>query len=62
MQLLGCGAVWLVSLMSGSIAVASVVVNDYFDFISGADVVNAPSKVTLLRRPLPLFYPIYLLR
>lgn len=45
-QLLGCGALWLVSLMSGSIAVASVVVNDYFDFISGADVVNAPSKVT----------------
>ena len=31
--------------MSGSIAVASVVVNDYFDFVSGTDVVNAPSKV-----------------
>lgn len=53
-QLLGCGTVWLVSVMSGSIAVASVVVNDYFDFISGADVVNAPSKVMSVGSDLPV--------
>lgn len=38
-------AVWLVSLLSSSVAAASMVVNDYFDFRSGADVVNAPQKV-----------------
>jgi geranylgeranylglycerol-phosphate geranylgeranyltransferase len=37
-------AVWLVSLLSSSVAAASMVLNDYFDFRSGADVVNAPQK------------------
>ena len=45
LKLLSCGAVWLVSLISGSISVASMVMNDYFDYVSGADVVNAPDKV-----------------
>ena len=38
-------AVWLVSLLSSSVAAASMVLNDYFDFRSGADAVNAPQKV-----------------
>lgn len=38
-------AVWLVSLLSSSVAAASMVLNDYFDFRSGADTVNAPQKV-----------------
>lgn len=38
-------AVWLVSLLSSSVAAASMVVNDYFDFRSGADSVNSPQKV-----------------
>lgn len=38
-------AVWLVSLLSSSVAAASMVVNDYFDFRSGADAVNSPQKV-----------------
>lgn len=37
-------AVWLVSLLSSSVAAASMVVNDYFDFRSGADAVNSPQK------------------
>lgn len=36
--------VWLMSLLSGGVAVASVIVNDYFDYASGVDVTNAPSK------------------
>jgi hypothetical protein len=44
-QLLGSGRVWLVSLMSAGVAAASCIANDYFDFISGNDVTNAPSKV-----------------
>ncbi len=39
-------AVWLVSLLSSSVAAASMVVNDYFDFRSGVDTVNAPQKVS----------------
>lgn len=34
--------VWLVSLLSGGVAVASVVVNDYFDY--KVDAQNAPTK------------------
>jgi len=44
-QLLGNGRVWLVSLMSAGVAAASCIANDYFDFISGNDVTNAPAKV-----------------
>lgn len=36
--------VWAMSLMSGGVAVASVVVNDYFDYAAGVDGVNAPDK------------------
>lgn len=35
-------SVWLISLLSGGVAVASVVVNDYFDF--KVDAANAPHK------------------
>ena len=45
LQLLSSGRVWLVSLMSAGVAAASCIANDYFDFISGNDVANAPSKV-----------------
>eukprot|EP00884_Botryococcus_braunii_P019568 jgi/Botrbrau1/6295/Bobra.0339s0006.1 len=34
----------IMSLISMSIAVASCVVNDYFDFAAGVDVINAPNK------------------
>ena len=46
-QLLGNGRVWLVSLMSAGVAAASCIANDYFDFISGNDVTNAPAKVSI---------------
>ncbi len=46
-QLLGNGRVWLVSLMSAGVAAASCIANDYFDFISGNDVTNAPAKVCI---------------
>lgn len=36
-------AVWLMALLSGGVAVASCVVNDYFDMRS--DTINAPHKV-----------------
>ena len=38
---------WVTSLLSSGVAVASVVVNDYFDFASGVDGVNSPDKVGL---------------
>lgn len=37
-------SVWVMSLVSGGVAVASCVVNDYFDFASGVDVQNSPDK------------------
>lgn len=48
---LGNGCVWVLALESAGIAVASVIVNDYFDFRSGVDSLNAPSK------PLPRCAP-----
>lgn len=39
-------AVWLMALLSGGVAVASCVVNDYFDMRS--DTINAPHKVPLV--------------
>ena len=44
--MLGSGAVWLVSFIASGVAVASVVVNDYFDFRSGADNINSPQKAS----------------
>ncbi|KAK9814843.1 hypothetical protein WJX72_012464 [[Myrmecia] bisecta] len=44
MTALRFGSVWLMSLLSSGVAVASVVVNDYFDFASGVDGVNSPDK------------------
>ena len=41
-------AVWLMALLSGGVAVASCMVNDYFDMRS--DTINAPHKVA----PMPL--------
>lgn len=43
---LSSAAVWLTALSSGAVAVASVVINDYFDFAAGTD---APSS----DKPLP---------
>jgi 4-hydroxybenzoate polyprenyltransferase len=43
--------VWAMTFVSAGIAVSSVVVNDYFDFRLGVDVVNAPEK------PLPRCVP-----
>ena len=37
-------AVWAMAAASAGIAVSSVVVNDYFDFVQGVDAVNAPDK------------------
>ena len=39
-------AVWLMALLSGSVAVASCVVNDYFDLRT--DTINAPHKVRIM--------------
>ena len=39
-------AVWLMALLSGSVAVASCVVNDYFDLRT--DTINAPHKVHII--------------
>eukprot|EP00210_Caulerpa_lentillifera_P008218 g7846.t1 len=36
--------VWIMASISAGVAVASVIVNDYFDFISGVDSVNEPTK------------------
>jgi hypothetical protein len=44
-------AVWAMAAASAGIAVSSVVVNDYFDFRQGGDLVNAPNK------PLPRCVP-----
>ncbi len=35
----------VMALISMSIAVASCVVNDYFDYATGVDAINAPDKV-----------------
>lgn len=40
------GKVVVMALISMSVAVASCVVNDYFDFAAGVDALNAPNKVT----------------
>eukprot|EP00245_Coleochaete_scutata_P005542 TRINITY_DN19189_c0_g1_i1.p1 TRINITY_DN19189_c0_g1~~TRINITY_DN19189_c0_g1_i1.p1 ORF type:complete len:420 (-),score=47.40 TRINITY_DN19189_c0_g1_i1:919-2178(-) len=37
-------SVWLVALLSGTIAVASMLANDVFDFRSGVDRINGPDK------------------
>ena len=37
-------AVWLMAVVSAGIAVSSVIVNDYFDFRMGVDLVNSPHK------------------
>ena len=39
--------VWIMALIAAGVAVGSVVVNDYFDFLVGVDSINAPD------RPLP---------
>lgn len=49
LRVLGSGAVWLVSFIASGVAVASVVVNDYFDFRSGADNINSPQKASETR-------------
>lgn len=38
-------SVWVMSLVSGGVAIASVIVNDYFDWSSGIDQQNSPDKV-----------------
>lgn len=37
--------VWATAFISSSIAAASCLVNDYFDFVTGVDSQNAPHKV-----------------
>lgn len=37
-------AVWAMAFVSAGIAVSSVIVNDYFDFRTGVDLVNSPHK------------------
>jgi len=37
-------SVWVIAGISSSIALASCVVNDYFDFTTGLDTLNAPNK------------------
>lgn len=44
MRILLSFKVWIMALISGGVAVASVIVNDYFDFISGVDSINEPTK------------------
>eukprot|EP00951_Prasinocladus_malaysianus_P005085 scaffold36193_cov49-Prasinocladus_malaysianus.AAC.2 len=41
---LSCPTVFTVALVSGGISVASMLINDYFDWASGVDGVNAPTK------------------
>lgn len=48
---LGLGTVWVTAMLSSGVAVASVVVNDYFDY--AVDRINAPEKVLLTTHPLP---------
>jgi hypothetical protein len=43
-QALKLPAVWAMATASAGIAVSSVIVNDYFDFCQGVDLVNAPDK------------------
>lgn len=44
LHVLGSSTVWLVCFIASGVSVASVVVNDYFDYRSGADVINSPQK------------------
>jgi geranylgeranylglycerol-phosphate geranylgeranyltransferase len=36
--------VWIVGFITASIAMASCIMNDYFDFTAGTDAINAPQK------------------
>lgn len=38
------GTVWLMAAVSSAVSAASMVVNDYFDYISGTDKINTPDK------------------
>lgn len=40
----GDWTVWAVSFVSGGVTIASVMINDYFDFINGVDRINSPDK------------------